>query len=421
VVSSIHVLGGGTFAHVRAHLALSAPAFGSTARRIADLISRQLIEEGKDTEEVTLHLTRMAHPENTFAPVTNQHVATLVDRLVADPETRIIYLNVALCDYDGAVGETPSGKYAERLKTSEGEQTVVLTPSDKIISRIRRDRKDIFLVAFKTTAGATPDEQYVAGLNLLKANSANLVLANDLITRNNMVIAPEETRYHETTDRDAALRGLIEMTNSRSTNHFTRSTVVEGQPVDFQNDPRVPANLREVVNHLVARGAYKPFRQKTVGHFAARLRDGACLTSRRKVNFNDTNGLDLVEVGYEGTDRVIAHGAKPSVGGQSQRVIFSNHPDIDCIAHAHVEMRPDARDRDKIALDSGQWRRECGSTECGQSVSDLLPQTKGVRAVMIENHGPNIVFSRDTPAEEVINFIDANFDLGKKTGGGVFA
>ncbi|RYF07884.1 MAG: hypothetical protein EOO77_25495, partial [Oxalobacteraceae bacterium] len=190
-MSRIHVLGGGTFSHVRAHLAIAAPAFGGTARAIHASYSKVDRGGGKVAlvNPATLHLTKMA--DHTSGLVTNEDVAALVDRLIADPETRIIYLNVALCDYDGTVGETPSGKYAERLKTSEGEQTVVLTPSDKIISRIRRDRKDIFLVAFKTTAGATSDEQYAAGLNLLKANSANLVLANDLITRNNMVIAPE--------------------------------------------------------------------------------------------------------------------------------------------------------------------------------------------------------------------------------------
>jgi hypothetical protein len=39
-------------------------------------------------------------------------------------------------------------------------------------------------------------------------------------------------------------------------------------------------------------------------------------------------------------------------------------------------------------------------------------------AVYLQEHGPNIVFnSNKTTAKELIEFIDANFDLNKKTGG----
>jgi hypothetical protein len=40
-----------------------------------------------------------------------------------------------------------------------------------------------------------------------------------------------------------------------------------------------------------------------------------------------------------------------------------------------------------------------------------------IYAVMLDGHGPNVVFSRDTPAEQVINFIKWNFLLDEKTGG----
>jgi hypothetical protein len=36
---------------------------------------------------------------------------------------------------------------------------------------------------------------------------------------------------------------------------------------------------------------------------------------------------------------------------------------------------------------------------------------------MLDEHGPNIVFSRSTPALEVIAFIETHFDLSAKTGG----
>jgi hypothetical protein len=423
----IHIIGGGTFSHVRSHLALAAPAFGQTARGIhAMYAGTKKWTDARNqkmfalTNDATLHLTKMA--DHTSDIVTNDDVGALIDRLVADPTTRVIYMNAALCDFDGSIlewragedFETPSGKYAERLKTSNGNTTMLLTPADKIISRIRKTRKDIFLVAFKTTTGATPDEQYAAGLNLLKANSCNLVLANDTVTRLNMVVTPEESRYHETTDRYAAIRGLVEMTKARSTNTFTRSTVLPGTPVDFQHDDRIPDNIRTVVNHLVERGAYKPFRGATVGHFAVKIDEGRCLTSRRKTDYTKPGGLDLVEVEYDGNDKVIAYGAKPSVGGQSQRIVFAEHPDLDCIVHAHVPLRDHPREPIPVA---SQAEFECGSHQCGANTSRNLEGYDDLQAVMLDNHGPNIVFSRDTPAQRVIDFIEANFDLEAKTGG----
>lgn len=402
----IHIIGGGTFSHIRNHLALAAPAFGTTAK----------ILHAKFGSNSVLHLTKMAGGEL----VTNDDVSALLDKLVLDPSTRVIVLNAALCDFEGHINDTPSGKYATRLKTSEGNQTVQLIPAAKLIGKIRQSRKDIFVVGFKTTAGASSDEQYRVALDMLKANSVNLVLANDTITRNNMIVAPEETRYFETKDRDEVLDGLVTMVRSRMNNTFTRSTVVDGDLVDFQQDTRIPDNLRTVINHITARGGYKPFRNATAGHFAVRLGDGSCLTSRRKTNYTLPGGLDLVEIEYDGANKVIAHGAKPSVGGQSQRLIFNEHPDADCIAHFHCPLRPNAPDAKLIGRGS-QMENECGSFQCAQNTSRNLTKIGEVKAVMLEDHGPNIVFSRDVPAEHIIDFIESNFDLNQKTGGLVAA
>lgn len=407
----IHILGGGTFSHVRNHLSLSVPAFGETAIRLSEMFSKPS----------RLHLTRMADSRNSKI-VTNDDVRDLLDSLVADPETRVIIMNMALCDYDGKIIEdrhgeeilTASGKYETRLQTRDGMREMALTPSEKLLGRIRKTRKDIFLVGFKTTCGATPDEQYRIGLELLKKNSANLILANDTKTRHNMIIAPEETRYFETDDREEVLRGLVQMVEARMTNTFTRSTVVEGELVPWTSD-EIPANLREVVDHCVSRGAYKTVLGKTAGHFAVRVDDKTVLTSVRKTNYNET--LDLVKIEYDGLDKVIAHGAKPSVGGQSQRIIFDQYPDMDCIVHFHCEMRPDARDRDFIVMDMDQVNRECGSVACGKSVADKLQPNAEIKAVMIDNHGPNIVYNRNADPHAIIDFIEANFDLTRKTGG----
>jgi hypothetical protein len=248
---------------------------------------------------------------------------------------------------------------------------------------------------------------------LLKGASCNLVLCNDIKTRLNMVITPEEARYHETTDREEALRGLVEMAYLRSQLTFTQSTVVAGERVSWSS-AEVPSALRAVVSYCVGRGAYKPFNGATVGHFAAKIDDQNFLTSIRKSNFNDIETNGLVRIKTDGPDTVLAFGAKPSVGGQSQRIVFKDHPDCDCIIHFHCPIK----DGSQVPTAS-QREYECGSHQCGKNTSDNLKKFGNLYAVYLEQHGPNIVFNRNINPQEVIDFIEANFDLSDKTGGPV--
>jgi hypothetical protein len=385
----IHVLGGGTVSHVRAHLALAAVAYGGTARKIAELC-REMVYLGEDNEAVRLHLTRMAEgPRTANAPLeTNEDVADFVSRLIGEKSTRIVFHTVAHCDWRGEIDQgeyedhVESGKYAQRMRTREDTvghlPRMTLRPEKKIISEYRRHRKDIFLVACKTTAGATSDDQYRQALRMLKENSCNLVLANDVVTRNNMIVTPEETRYAEGKPRDEVLAALVNMALARSQGTFTRSTVLEGDLVPFDTSPLIPENLREVVRHCQRRGAYKSFGASgsTAGHFAVRVGPGACLTSRRKTNYNAPGGLDLVRVEYDGLEKVLAYGAKPSVGGQSQRIVFEEHAGYDCIVHFHCPLKPGAMSRWHMG-EGHQWRNECGSHQCGQETSTNL---RGVHA-----------------------------------------
>ncbi|MBS1722710.1 MAG: hypothetical protein JSS66_06845 [Armatimonadetes bacterium] len=411
----IYVLGGGTFSHVRSHLALSTPAFGSTARQIA-----ALCREADQTMDVELRLTKMA--DHTSNIVTNDDLALLCDEIKSDPLAKIVFFTAAVVDFNGCAGETPvraqagsfeQGKHAPRLD-SRKEQAAFLRPADKVIDQLRagdKGRKDLFLVGFKTTSGASPQEQYEAGLALLKRSSCNLVLANDTLTRNNMVICPEEAVYHETTNREAALRGLVEMVLLRSHLTFTRSTVVSGDLVPWESD-LVPDTLRTIVDYCIERGAYKKFLGVTAGHFAVKLSDTEFLTSRRKTDFNDMKTVGLVRVKTDGPDTVLAYGSKPSVGGQSQRIVFHDHPGTDCIVHFHCPIKPGS----KVPVAS-QREYECGSHQCGKNTSDHLGEFGNLKAVYLDQHGPNIVFSSTIDPQEVIDFIEENFDLEKKTGG----
>lgn len=440
-IKTVHIFGGGTFSHVRSHLSLATPAFGTTAKRIFEIACDKF-----DKMNTFLHLTKMADPGSLL--VTNEDVESHVALLTTEFDTKIIFMNAALCDFNGDIVDprrtTPvgfdmnmysfercngskstddlldkpvrsgvKGKYADRLKSSDGKQLMELTPAHKILKSIRANRKDIFLVAFKTTCGASEQEQYLAGLKLLKTNSCNLVLANDVKTRLNMIITPEEAKYHVTDDRDLALTQLVDMTYYRSQLTFTHSTVVDGTPVPWDSALVYPS-LREIVNYCIERGAYKPFNGATVGHFACKIKENEFLTSIRKTNFNVLNKTGLVRVVTDGPDSVIAYGAKPSVGGQSQRLVFSEHQDCDCIVHFHCPLK-DAF-CSKIPVVS-QREYECGSHQCGQNTSIGLKKFGNLYAVMLDNHGPNIVFHHSINPQEVIDFIEMSFDLRDKTGG----
>lgn len=446
---SIHIIGGGTVAHITNHLALSAQAYGSTARKLTELCKSHpdnIVRGDSPWDDkpmsklsVYTHLTKMAGGSELE---TNEDIAALVDKLIAANSVKIIFFNAALVDYVPRSVYAPDsetnlngelGKHAGRIETRKnGRIEIHAVPSEKIINRIRKARKDIFLVAFKTTCGATEDEQYIAGLNLLKEASCNLVLANDVKTRVNMIITPEEARYHVTTYRDEVLAQLVDMALLRSHLTFTRSTVISGEPVAWDS-PLIPETLRKVVDACIKAGAYKPFRGATVGHFAYKVNDTTFLTSRRKTNFNDLEKLGLVKIETDGPDKVLAYGYKPSVGGQSQRIVFAEHPDYDCIVHFHCPLRPLSERINAPMINGQHYGRgnirvmsqrefECGSHECGQNTSNglvtfSLGDGQQLSAVHLDNHGPNLVFHHSVDPQRVVDFINANWDLTKKTGG----
>lgn len=401
------IMGGGTISHVRAHMALAAPAYGKTAKTLYAMAKDKF-----PNMDVELVLTKMADSSSNLE--TNQHVSDYVDSLVNDNTTKIVFFNCAMCDYDGQIGDVESGKYSKRLSTKEGNTTINLTPADKVISKIRKHRKDIFLVGFKTTCDATRDQMFAKGLDLLKRASCNLVVINDIHTRTTFIVTPEEGVYGLDMDRDQVLREALDIAYLRTHLSFTRSTVVEGTPVAW--DPNtIPSALHTVVNWCVSQGAYKKFNGSTTGHFAAKVGPREFLTSIRKTNFNEIDKNGMVRVVTDGDDSVISYGAKPSVGGQSQRIIFDKYQELDCIVHFHCPLSPDHKDQIPTV---SQRAYECGSHQCGQNTADGLAEVRpGIFAVMLDKHGPNIVFNRNIDPTLVIDFIQDNFDLDRATSG----
>ena len=401
----IVIVGGGTSFKVDSHLSLVSPAYGLVAKQLTDRF-------GMATQkmDVALWLTKMAYPSSTLD--TYDDLAALCDEIIADPLTKIVIWAPAVVDFSLHLS-TPMETlpYRDGRIPSNAAWDATLEPLPKLIDKIRAKRKDIFLVGFKQTDGAVPDQQYAAGLAMLKRASCNLVVANDKTTRLNMIVTPEESTYAVTTSRGEMLGELVDMCLMRSHLTFTRSTVVAGELVPWKSD-LVPSTLRDVVDYCRQYGAYKEFNGATVGHFAAKLSENVFLTSQRKTNFNDIDKIGLVRVETDGPDNVIAYGAKPSVGGQSQRLVFAEHPELDCIVHFHCEKR-----KDSLVPTVSQREFECGSHECGQNTSTGLQQFGDLWAVYLDNHGPNIVFSSKIDAGTVVDFINKNFDLNTKTGG----
>src|SRR3990172_304590 len=129
----IEVIGGGTVFHVRNHLALTAPAYGSTARaiyRILDSMSEfdgsaQAREYGGWPEGMPyarLNLTKMANKGEGDLE-TNQDVERLVDKMIANPDTWMIFFNPALVDYEAAVAASGEVGYewSDDIKTRSGK------------------------------------------------------------------------------------------------------------------------------------------------------------------------------------------------------------------------------------------------------------------------------------------------------------
>lgn len=175
------VIGGGTFNHVSCHLALAAPAFGATAKKLHQMFT----EHG--ALESHLVLTKMADPNSTL--ITNGDVAVCVDEMLKDPAVKVIIMNAAICDFEmdnpGESRLSSSQDYAVTLKGIQG----------KIVSTIRERRPDIIVAGFKTTHSESAVGQLAKASASMHASGLDFVLANDVGTRNNILLTHELRVY----------------------------------------------------------------------------------------------------------------------------------------------------------------------------------------------------------------------------------
>lgn len=391
------ILGGGTFQPVRNHFSLSAPAFGTTARKLNQLI------EGSE-----LVLTKMADPNSKL--VTNEDVSDFIDTLLEDKSVSTIILNVAFCDFKAIPLEgIDNGFHAERLSTADGRFALLLEPTEKVIKKIRLNRPDIFLVGFKTTTNKSPEDQFLIGLKMMKGTKCNLVLCNDTVTRNNLIITPEESIYGQTTNRDECLNELVDIIKLRSNLTYNRSNFTASPSYDIKHYTN--QNFQKVIQFLIDNGGFIENNGNgfTPGHFCYRLDENAFYSSQRKANHNLVfeEGISLV---FVDTDKVTVFGRrKASVGAMSQHLMLKRYPDYDCIVHTHNPLKEGS----KIPV-AEQRPFQCGSLECGLNTTNNLEDFGGIKAVYLNKHGANILFKSNEDPDKVIDFIKQNIELGIK-------
>lgn len=451
-MKKIFVICGGTVNHVSPHFAFCAPAYGAVGLKIYNALSEQIKNASNGPKEYSVELipTQMALnilPGETLMNYqyyiqkaglkkleTNEDLNIFIDYLISNKETRSIIMAAAVCDFepkrifvageDGEHEDTISkfGKDVKRLDSSK-HYYITSVPSKKVLPKIRQQRKDIFVVSFKTTAGVGRDETYRKGLLSLKKNSSNLVFANDIQDEINMIITPEEFPY-EAEDRNSAIKMLADITFKRINLTFEDKTILKDDlrafPDQLLKENAIPQNWYDVMQYLFANKAFKPLPDtgKTSGHFGCRVsgKEYERITSERKINHNDSFQRGMIPVYSYKNGELIVGGAKPSVGEKTQEMIYQELGDkIHSIVHFHCPIKNSGQN---IIPIREQYPFECGSRECARNcVSGMTEIEPGIYAVDLKNHGPNIAFHKDVPTQNVIGFINKYWNLSDKTGG----
>lgn len=187
----IVVIGGGTMVHITPHFSLCAPAYGKVAKSIHNELCTK---SGKD--DSILVLTKMAQSDPQLSPSieTNEDLSQYVDFLLNDDSVKCIVMCAAVCDFEPKkLTQTNDtllykfGKSQERL-SSTYNVSLNLKPSEKIISKIKQKRPDIFLVTFKTTSGVSDEKTISLGTLSKEKNKSDIVFANDIKKKNNFLI-----------------------------------------------------------------------------------------------------------------------------------------------------------------------------------------------------------------------------------------
>ena len=463
-MNKVYIIAGGTLVHVSPHFSLAAPAYGKVGTKIKSNLDSIVSEKGDKGFEFILMPTKMALYEcrNHFDPEmydqiladakiksleTYYDVKKFIKHILKDDSTKGIILPSAICDYEPriikkidenkmslrGVVSYDFGKKAKRLKTKDGNLSLEIQPTDKIVSGIRRKRKDIFLVSFKATAGESVDHSYNIGLKSMKDNKSNLVYINDVQKKVNMIMTPEEFVYTNKS-RDELMMTLCELIYDRIDLTYHK-TEVKGRSkadvYDLMKRGSIPKNFVDILKHAIGEGAYKPFevfdkkangkmpkyKSITVGHFGCKVTGESFsrISSARGSDHNLVLEKGVIKIHGEEGNKIIVSGGKPSVGEHTQKMIYDDLGDkVDSIIHFHCPLKKGVT---SISI-RPQKPFQCGTDECALNTSNGMEKIiDGVYAVHLEGHGPNIAFSKDIDSSVIKGVIEEYWDLSKKEDG----
>lgn len=221
-MKNIYIITGGTMVHVTPHFSICAPAYGKVGGELyCNLHSNSM----SDKYNIYLIKTKMAgiNSDDTIEHLkylnvksiieTNDDLERLVEILSQKSETKSIIMAAAICDFQpeeliGYEDETPLkitsfGKDKKRLHKAHSLE-LKLEPSKKIVDIIKKNNPKIFLVTFKTTASSTKEILIKKALFNLKRSSSNLVFANDIQHKINLIVT-EENEVLSAENRESAL------------------------------------------------------------------------------------------------------------------------------------------------------------------------------------------------------------------------
>ncbi len=132
-------------------------------------------------------------------------LATLLDQEVKKTNYDIIIHSSAVSDYK--VQNQKNGKIASGINDLQ----LNLTPTAKLVDKLRIDAPNAFLVKFKLQVGLSKEELWSIAENSLKASNADLIVANDLDQMDGenhlaYIIDPQGNRVEAKTKEEMCLK-----------------------------------------------------------------------------------------------------------------------------------------------------------------------------------------------------------------------
>jgi phosphopantothenoylcysteine decarboxylase/phosphopantothenate--cysteine ligase len=260
-------------------------------------------------------------------------------RKVGSGEVDVAIVAMAASDYAPVpqAGKIGSKEQALRLE---------LRPLPKIISSIKAERREVFLVGFKLEIGVSPDQLIEAAFERLRRDKQDLVVANvapssiDPTAMFTYLVTPERgIQFVPRADLPTRLIETIEARYSRS--HFrTELNTVATLPVPDDELESFQSELQKL-SDLALFDPYGSDEVAQFGFLAKRARAGALITARgsskASCTVQDLAVIRAVDLGSR-TVRVDSLGKKASLNGPLAALIFAAREEISWILHAHIPL-----------------------------------------------------------------------------------